>query len=260
MSSNGAPPAKKQKIDPVPTGLGDYPAVILRFRPEGKTTKPKQLEYFTLQALGECARMLLEVSETPYDSIMHFSSSAMKAYAPFGQLPLYKGDELGDMILSQSGSICRHIAKMVGADGSGPVQQAKVDALFELSKDLRGAKPAIQDPSNASAGQLAMFLKAAEQHAPAKGDGFFVGNGLTLADVAIFEVLYLFMEMKSDSLDAYPKLKAFYTAFKKTPAIAAYLASDRHIPLTKKEKCLEAAGYNFVTPLRPSVVAEIYEP
>lgn len=258
--SNGEPSAKRQKLE-IPKGLGGHPPVILRFRPEGKTTVPKQLEYFCLQALGECARLLLEVTQTPYDSIMHFNGKAMKAYAPFGQLPLYRGDELGDTVLSQSGTICRHIAKMTGLDGRGPAEQAKVDSFFELAKDISGAKAAVHDSRCAVASKFEMFMNAAEKHSPGD-DGFWVGSSLTLADVAMFHILYQLIETKMGCLDAYPKCKAFAISFMKRPEISAYLVSDRRIPLTTKEKGLpyEGEGYFYTTSLRPSVVAELYAP
>jgi glutathione S-transferase len=115
-------------------------------------------------------RLLLEASETPYDSVMHFKGTGMKEYAPFGQLPLYHGDELPGTILSESGAISRHIARAVGWAGKDGAEQARADQFFELAKDISGKKAALHDPKHADAGRLAMFLEAAEKHAPANAD------------------------------------------------------------------------------------------
>lgn len=260
-NGNGVPAAKRQKLD-IPKGLEEeHPAVILRFRPEGKTALPKQLEYYCLQGLGEIQRLLCEATQTPYDSIMHFTNT-FKEYAPFGQLPLYRGDEIAGAVIAQSGSICRHLAKMTGTDGSGPTEQAQVDSLYELAKDISGTREAVHDPKSASTGQFVMYMKAAEKCAPSSGDGYWVGKGLTLADVAMFDILYKLLEMKAGCLDSYPKLKAFTDGFAKRPAISAYLASDRRIPLTLKEGRFpyEGHGYTYTKPLSPAVVAELYSP
>jgi len=262
-STMGDPSPKRAKTS-VPEGLGpDHDAVVLRFRPAGSTAAPKVLEYFTLQALGECARLLLEATETPYDSVMHFSASAMKAYAPFGQLPLYHGEEMLGSVLSESGAICRHIARVTHTAGASVPEQALVDQLFELSKDLMGKKAALHEdkPLDAAAG-LGMFLAVAEKRAPPAGDGHWVGDGLTLADVSMFHVLQHFLDIKPGSLDAHPKLAAFTAAFAKRPAIAAYLNSDRRVPLTQNETGKQPwapDGYKYLTPLAPSVCAELWK-
>merc|ERR1712110_1240558 len=63
-------------------------------------------------------RLLLEVSQTPYDSIMYFGKGEYKEFAPFGQLPVYKGPELGGVLLAQSDAVCYHIARETGLAGA----------------------------------------------------------------------------------------------------------------------------------------------
>ena len=62
----------------------DHPRVISRARFAGKNQPPKELHYFCLQVLGELPRLLLEVSQTPYDSVMYFGKGEYKEFAPFG--------------------------------------------------------------------------------------------------------------------------------------------------------------------------------
>ena len=51
-----------------------------------------ELHYFYLRGLGEVPRLMLELAEVPYDSVMYFSreTKEYKEYAPFGQMPLYR--------------------------------------------------------------------------------------------------------------------------------------------------------------------------
>ena len=60
-----------------------------------------ELHYFCLRGLGEIPRLMLELAEAPYDSVMYFSREAKeyKDYAPFGQMPVYFDLNLGGLIL-----------------------------------------------------------------------------------------------------------------------------------------------------------------
>ena len=90
--------ASENQTADAPKGLAaDYPRVVCKARFPGKDQPPKELHYFCLQGLGELPRLLLEASETPYDSIMYFGKGEYKEFAPFGMLPVYKGSELEDI-------------------------------------------------------------------------------------------------------------------------------------------------------------------
>ena len=215
------------------------------------------LEYFALRGLGEIPRLLLEVLEVPYTSVFHFAGNLYKPYAPFGQLPIYRE---GDLVLSQSGTISRHLASKFGIAGDTPVERAVVDMYFELAKDISGKKAGMYDPDNHPDGaRLKGFLAPAE----AACDGtYFVGGKLTLADVAMFNSLQLISECAPDCLARYPKLQAFVTNFSARPSVKAYLASERRVPITPNEDGRapwHKDGYTFKTPLNPKAYAVEYE-
>ena len=105
--------------------------------------KGAELHYFFLRGLGEVPRLLLELTQTPYDSVMYFSrkdpkDKEYKAIAPFGQMPLYTDDELGGTWLAQQGAIVRHIARRLGLGGKTSKDEALIDMLFEGAKDIQG--------------------------------------------------------------------------------------------------------------------------
>jgi len=244
---------------PAPTGIGsEYPPTVLHRTAEWPLRAgepvPITLEYFAIRALGELPRLLLEVLEVPYDSVYHFGGGYYKPYAPFGQMPLYRE---GSMLLSQSGAICRHIANKFGIAGDCPASKAKVDMYFELAKDIKSKKSAIYDmQGHPDAAKLHQFLVPAEAACDGK---FFVGKKLTLADVAMFEALHTMVELAPDSLDKYPSLEAFVATFAARPQVAAYLASERRLPLTPNETGKQAhsgiKGY-ALPDLNPKVYAE----
>ena len=161
------------------------------------------LEYFALRGLGELPRLILEATDTPYNAVFHFSwpgdgmPGSWKKYVPFGQLPVLRD---GDLMIAESGAICRHLARKCCIDGTTLEDKARVDMYFELAKDIKAKKALLHDPEHKDWAKLASFLRAGEDACDGK---FFVGGALTLADVAMFEALYTFEELKPGCLGAY---------------------------------------------------------
>ena len=243
----------------IPTGLGSkHPNSVVSFSGFNKDEPPSlTLEYWCLRGLGELGRLILEATGTPYNSVFHFSGSNYKEYTPFGQLPVLRD---GDMLLSESGAIARHLARVTCIDGSTLEERAKVDMYYELAKDIKGKLAGIHDESHADAKGLKNFLGFAEK---ACSGEHFVGEQLTLADVAMFEILYQMEEIKQGSLDGYTKLSSFVKAFASMPSIAAYLDSPRRVPLSKNElgkgRLKGTDGYVFVKPLKPQTYMTKWE-
>lgn len=137
-----------------------------------------------------------------------------KPYAPFGSLPIYRE---GDLLISQSGAICRHIANRFGIAGESSAERAKVDMFCELAKDIKQKKEAVYDVDvHADGKKLKQFLGPAEAACDGK---HFVGCSLTLADVAMFEALHLLAELNPAILQPYPKLDTFVASFAARPQV-----------------------------------------
>ena len=240
----------------IPTGLGSkHPNSVVTFPGSSKQDPHPSLtlEYWCLRALGELPRLILEATDTPYNAVFHFAGSSYKEYAPFGQLPLLRDQ---GMLLCESGTIARHLARVTCIDGSSLEEKAKVDMYFELSKDIAGKKAGMHDEAHADANSLKAFLGHAE--AACSGE-HFVGDQLTLADVAMFEVLHQMEEIKPGCLRGFDKLSGFVRSFASRPTIAAYLASPRRVPITKNElgkgRLPGTDGYVFTQPLRSETYA-----
>lgn len=241
--------------------MADNARVICRARFEGKTETPKELHYFCLRALGEVPRILLEVSETPYDSVMYFSRGEYKSFAPFGQLPLYKGPELGNMTLAQSGTICRHIAQEVGMAGSSPKERVLQDMIFEHGKDIMSGKGGIFEAELPA--KFKDKLDKAQDMLAESGGPFISGKTLGYGDVQVFHALYTMNEVKQGCLAPWPKLESFVNHVASLPTMAAYLSSPRRVPLTANEvgdkPHAGMAGYAFLKPLMPESYAEHFD-
>ena len=247
-----------------PRGLATvHPPTVVTKKREGSYDIPTlTLEYFALRGLGELPRLILEATDTPYNSVFHFSwpgegaAPAYRKYALFGQLPVLRD---GSLILCESTAICKHLARKTCIDGVTMEEKAKVDMYFELAKDIEGKKVCLHDDAHKDWPKLKRFLDAGEQACDGK---FFVGSALTLADVAMFKALHTFSELKPGCLADYPKLSQFVGYFASQPSVAAYLDSARRVPLTANEigdKPWQPNGYEFLQPLRVGTYEAIWD-
>jgi len=250
----------KQNSD-IPKGIAvDRPRVVVRARFPGKNQPPKELHYFCLQVLGELPRLLLEVSQTPYDSIMYFGKGEYKEFAPFGQLPVYKGPEIGGLLLAQSDAVSRHIARETGLDGSNAVERATQDMAWELGKDISGKRDKIH--ANELDPRFTSVLDGANKMLKITKGPYFGGAKLGHGDVGVFHALYTIDQIKTGFLKPWSELEKFVNTMVSLPSISQYLSSSRRVPLTQNEIGKGHSGvdgYTYLQPLNPLTVQEAYD-
>lgn len=72
----------------------------------------------------------------------------------------------GDLVVVESGAICRHIARRACMDGTTLAEKAQVDMYYELTQDMNKKTAAIFDlEGHADAPSLKTFLSYAEVRA-----------------------------------------------------------------------------------------------
>lgn len=237
-------------------------AVVTQVTFDGKDSEPKVLHYFAIQGLGELPRLMLEYTQTPYSSVMYFGNGEYKDFAPYKQLPVYQGSELGDQYLAQSGAICRHIARENNCYGTcGASIGASIaiqDMVFEAGKDLLSGKGLLHEkeqPQEKITNIFNNFKKLADE------DKCFTGRNPGFGEIGVFYVLYQYNEIKPEVFDGYEFLKSFIVKVKEIPQIKSYLSSARFLPLTENEQGREhkgLEGYKYLKPLNPEVIATKY--
>ena len=65
-------------------------------------------------------------------------------------------------VLSESGAIARHLARLTCIDGASLEEKAKVDMYYELAKDIKAKLAGMHDEAHADAKSLQTFLGHAE--------------------------------------------------------------------------------------------------
>uniref|UniRef100_A0A7S4IF88 glutathione transferase n=1 Tax=Prymnesium polylepis TaxID=72548 RepID=A0A7S4IF88_9EUKA len=220
--------------------------------------------YWAIRGLAQPIRLLLEYTGTPYTDKKYEQGPApdfdkscwfdvkdtVLGEYPFPNLP-YLID--GDLVVTQSNAIVRHLARTSGLLGSTTEAAARCDIMLEEGMDLRnrtvgmayrppggdydGALPAYEETLRAHLTKCSKYLGSSK---------WFAGDELTACDFVIYELLDQNALMVKGVLDAYSNLKDYHARFRALPEIAAYLASDRcivfpcnnqHSHTTQKKLC-----------------------
>ncbi|CEF69523.1 Hematopoietic prostaglandin D synthase [Strongyloides ratti] len=199
------------------------------------------LHYFDLMGKAEVTRMLFNYAGVKFtDNRIKFEDwPALKEKQPFGQLPVL---EVDGKVLFQSRAIEKFLARQFGLIGNDDFEAAQVDQYILTIDDVMiNFRPAFMEKDEAKKAEL--MKKAFQEHGvPAlkrfegflakNGTGYFVGNGVTLADFALYQFLFYIKKMSSESaLDNYPELKKFVQKMYGNEKLKPYLE-------TRSEKLL----------------------
>ncbi|CAI5454600.1 unnamed protein product [Caenorhabditis angaria] len=142
---------------------------------------------------------------------------ALKSTTPHGQLPVLHVD---GKQLAQSRVIERFLAKKLGLSGDNEWETAKMDELVACVEDfLIQIAPWFKEQEQAKKVEIFRslidttiipFISAFENLLISNGTGYFVGDKISYADLAIFHIFW-FMNTKilPGSLRKYPKLLEF---------------------------------------------------
>jgi len=194
-----------------------------------------RLHYFPFRGRGEQVRLLFHALEIPFDDVRvdRAAFAGLRAAGPgrlaFGALPLLEDD---GFCLVQGPAIMGYLGTKHGARPSELRDGARCDALVLGAEDLRVRYfRAFSDDT----AKKVEFVRGewTERWLPRLdgllvlngGQGHFVGDALSVADVAIWDVLDAVTTfIDGATLAGHDRLQAFYGAFAVRPPVAAYLA------------------------------------
>jgi len=194
-----------------------------------------KLHYFNIRGLAELARLVFAAAGQEYQDIRYSSPSSpdpavtlewndeAKAATPLGQMPMLEVD--GHKFCQQS-AIARFLAKRFGLMGDTDLQEFKVDMIVQtmwpdvaskiskifFEKDEEKKAKMNEEAAKAMPKMLENIAKWVE------GD-FVLGDKLSLADLAIFDVMKgvqsYFTDMETpepiqrvlDNVEKHPRVK-----------------------------------------------------
>lgn len=200
-----------------------------------------KLTYFPARARVEPARLMLELTGTPYEieavSVETWAGPDGKERyqqcTPFGQLPMLND---GDLTICQSRAIHRYLARKLGLYGDTIHDDARIDEAYETCDEI------FIDIS--SFHWNPMFHASRAQHREtmrgklellqkyflrkrADAEHWVLPGRYTLADVAMAYAFESTLPLHPALLSEFPDLQHFMTAFFSTPGVREYVRSER---------------------------------
>lgn len=188
--------------------------------------------YFDVRGRGFVSRLLLDIAKVEYvDHRVSFEEwASLKNSCTFGQLPIWKDSEIGT--LAQSDAIQRYLANKYNLNGKNAVETAQIDEIYEEGNDFfrtiarvafsgdkfeEQKKNLIENEIPKHIGFLTNLLKKNND-----GNGWFVGDSLSLADIQIFHVVNNSARPWAPELLS-DELKGFLKRCRDVPEVSKYL-------------------------------------
>jgi len=236
-----------------------------KFPPSIMATK---LSYWDSRGTVQPIRLLLRyVGEKYVEDNKQEGPDPVKSYAkwyeekvtldmPFPNLPYYID---GDLKLSQSMAILRHVARKYNLDGDTLEEKARVDVVSEEILDIKRPLLMICFAQNFDELRpkyletLPKKLKAISSYLGSKT--YIVGEKLTYADFLLYEQLYLSLQFEPNCLNDLSNLREYKERFEAIPQIKAYIESDEYI--VDKFGCQAVWGYEGDTPGKGFTLSQI---
>ncbi|KAL4226002.1 Glutathione S-transferase Mu 3 [Mactra antiquata] len=210
-----------------------------------------ELGYWNTRGRAAAIRLLLtylgekfkdtqyELGDAPDYSREEWSSVKPKfaEFLDFPNLPYYLD---GDIKITQSNAILKHIARKYQLDGETEKEMAIVDMLLNQAMDLRNGivrlcyDPDYENLKVAYFESLTPTLALCEKRLTS--NTWFGGEKVTVADFPFYELLDQLTRMKPDVLSVYPKTTEFLGRFRELKNVKEYLARDevKNMPINNK--------------------------
>jgi glutathione S-transferase len=193
------------------------------------------LTYFNVRGRAEVVRLILEEKQITYRErrVEPEEWPELKPTFLMGHLPTY---EDGELVITQSQAIYRHLARTLDLYGEGEREHVRCDTVVDACNDAQlSIMTFFWSPDFAAkraeyeATQLPFLLgrltRLYEQNLDGTAD--WAGSRLSYADFVAWYFLDCVRPFSQATLEKFPKLAAFKRRFETRPRIAAYLASPR---------------------------------
>jgi len=190
-----------------------------------------KLKYFNSRGLGEMSRLIFAYAGVDYEDVRLERGpqwDEFKPKTPFGVMPLL---EVDGVVIGQSRAIARFLGRQFGLSGKNNLESARcdmlVDQLFDLYVPLRGwhleqdATKKAELLKEFYAGPVTVFLDALQKFL--QPNGYFVGDGITWADLALANGFWTLTQLNPTVLDKYPPIKSFTDRVLNLPKIKAWI-------------------------------------
>jgi glutathione S-transferase len=200
-----------------------------------------KLYYFNGRGRAEIARLIFAAAGQQYEDIRLESDEwpSYKPKMPLGQVPVL---EYNGVQLPQSQTIARFLAQQLQLAGKDNFEKAKADSVVATVEDLFVKFiPSHREQDKAKKEELTkkFFAEELPKHFQnleilaksfSNGGPFFVGNNLTWADLVVYDIVDVLLQLDENCLNNYSWLKQNRAEVEKQPKIAEYLKNRPKTP------------------------------
>lgn len=199
-----------------------------------------RLYYFDARGRAEIIRLIFALRNVQYEDLRcrghpHALTDfeILKKYKclPFGQVPLL---EINGLTLVQSQAIVRYLGRLYKLSGTSDAEMAYVDMISCATEDIRQrftCSVFTKDNPDTSV-QLTKFKSETWPQwgsylntiLESSGGTWFVGNNITYADLAVYDLISHIQLRLPAALGKFPLLKSHTERIEAIPAIAAWLS------------------------------------
>ncbi|XP_063433553.1 glutathione S-transferase 1-like [Mytilus trossulus] len=192
-----------------------------------------KLSYFKGKGRGELARLMFAAAGKEFEDERLAGEEwlAFKPKTPYGQVPVLTVD--GKMI-NQSGAIVRFLARELGLYGKDNMENTRCDVILETINDIvtdmlkyffeKNETKKAEALKPLKENSLPKFLKFLTTVLEGNGNKYLVGSDLTVADIALFDILEWFNDAAfSGAIDDYSAIQSLVDRVKSVPNIKKYL-------------------------------------
>jgi len=190
--------------------------------------KPR-LTYFDGRGLGEFSRLIFAEAKVDFEDVRIKEDDIPKELIAsgklaFNQVPLL---EYNGIVLVQSATIARFLAKQFGLAGKNETESAQADMIVEGLRDLKTAHRNAKTDADKTKFKTETLPKWCGffENLLKKNDsnGFFVGSNITYADLLSFDLFTNPFLWGPDILSTHPHLKQQQEIIASRPNIAKYI-------------------------------------
>lgn len=189
-----------------------------------------KLTYFNGRGKGELIRLVFGAAGQQFeDERIEFDAwPAKKAAAPLGQMPYLTLDG-GKQQLPQSLAIARFVARKLKLAGTSEIEEAHADVLVDTCEEVYQywyqnvfrKDPIPADFKEKASAQLTKLEKLIGMYG---SKGFSVGFALTWADLAVFNVAFLYESVQAGVTKEFAQVQAVQKSVEENANVKAYLA------------------------------------
>eukprot|EP01001_Neometanema_parovale_P011097 NODE_7335_length_774_cov_73.454685_g7093_i0.p1 GENE.NODE_7335_length_774_cov_73.454685_g7093_i0~~NODE_7335_length_774_cov_73.454685_g7093_i0.p1 ORF type:complete len:236 (+),score=48.11 NODE_7335_length_774_cov_73.454685_g7093_i0:60-710(+) len=213
------------------------------------------LSYFNIRGRVEPSRLLLAEASVEYEAqdIPVEEWPSKKASFPHGQVPTWECTVDGqEIVVAQSQTILRHIARTHGLDGTTALAKVRADMYAERATELLrvfGEKICWTTSPESDRAQfmesLPAILDEYEGLLKSVGTDYLTGAEPTYADFICWHYLQSLTAIDENVHAKHPSIHAFIERIRARPRIAAYLKSDRRFKVytVAMAHCQAATAY-----------------